>query len=174
MCVKITSQPRKAPARRQVVVFNRGRVSSESFGNAVIHRTVADVGTGAQLVAAGGMTFGGNGKVLSWDIYAGRPGTVSLQVWRPEPGLPNVYRVVCENTVTALASGLASFEVTPAEQCAFVAGDAVGWSHRDAGVIEYDEAPGNNAADQVLWRWAPPSFLRIVALSEDDRHTSDV
>ena len=30
MCVKITSQPRKAPARRHVVVFNRGRVCPQN------------------------------------------------------------------------------------------------------------------------------------------------
>ena len=128
------------------------------FGNEVIHRTIADVGTGLQLIAAGSMTFGGNGKILSWDIYAGRVGTVSLQVWRPEPGGQNTYRVVCENAVRALAAGLNSFPVTESEQCTFLAGDVVGWSHTGAGVIEYTDAPGNNAADQVLWRCAPRSF----------------
>lgn len=130
------------------------------FGNEVIHRTIADVGTGLQLIAAGSMTFGGNGKILSWDIYAGRVGTVSLQVWRPEPGGQNTYTVVCENAVRALAPGLNSFPVTESEQCTFLAGDVVGWSHTGAGVIEYTDAPGNNAADQVLWRCAPRSFKR--------------
>ena len=84
--------------------FIRGAVcATATFGReftATLDATYAESGT--QSVATGALTFASRGKILSWQIWAGAAGGVSLQV-RPTSQSPVValltYRGVCGRCV---------------------------------------------------------------------------
>lgn len=128
--------------------------------------TLEDLDTthGLQSVATGALTFDNAGKLLSWTIWAGAPGTLSLQVlrpscpstiirfswcgwlccateqvWRPDDQNSENFQLICDNAVSALQSGLNVFDIPEAEQCMFLPGDSIGWSQRPSrsGVISY-------------------------------------
>lgn len=59
-------------------------------------------------------------------------------MWRPDnPDNPDNYQLVCDNAVNALETGLNEFDIPDAEQCTFLANDAIGWSQPGSGVISY-------------------------------------
>ena len=139
-----------------------------------------DTTHGLQSIAAGSMTFSDAGKILSWSIWAGAPGPLSLQVlaaaklpiaaalgfsrfswfrcfvgqvWRSDAQNPDNFQLVCDNAVSALQTGLNDFDIPEAEQCTFLPGDSVGWSQRpsDSGVISYT-TQGATDDDVVRYR----------------------
>ena len=124
------------------------------------------------------MTFENHGRLLSWTIWAGAPGTLSLQVLLPQAacrcsiafacfnwfccageqvwrqmGVSDNFQLVCDNAVSALQTGRNDFDIPEAEQCLFEAGDSIGWSQRpgEAGVISFT-LEGATAEDLVRFR----------------------
>lgn len=105
------------------------------------------------------MTLENQGRLLSWTIWAGAPGPLSLQVlpprclpmrhrirvlqfvlvcageqvWRQWDISQDNFQLVCDNAVSALQTGRNDFDIPEAEQCTFEAGDSIGWSQRPGG-----------------------------------------
>ena len=92
MCVNVTSQAGmlSAPATA-CACYRLALASTDNWSGAAatfgreFSATLEDLDTthGLQSVATGALTFDNAGKLLSWTIWAGAPGTLSLQVLRP-------------------------------------------------------------------------------------------
>ena len=129
-------------------IYFRQLVGGETLGNELIDRATPD---GAQRISFIDRTliFPRDGRIISWDVFAGRAGEQRLQVWRQGGtdaascvGGTNacsvsraadgqtVWTLVCENVVTSPTAGAVEhFEVSSSSQCTFKAGDAIGWYH---------------------------------------------
>ena len=120
---------------------------------------------GAHQFVAPAMAFKGSGRVLQWDLYAAKTGTLIMQVtsspnhlcrapmrrshvlrscplilreqvWRKQESATSTYQLICENKVTARATNkVTTEEVTSAEQCIVRANDVIGWYHDSDGDI---------------------------------------
>ena len=138
-------------------------IYAELIGNDLIDRSNPD---GARRICFidRSLTFPARGKIMSWDVFAGRAGEQRLQVWRPGgvdavgcSGQSNTgvadngagcsvsraadgqttWTLICENVVTSPNAGQVTHFVMPsALQCTFEAGDAIGWYHLEQGVTD--------------------------------------
>ena len=142
-----------------------GGACAETVGNAITDRQSTDTISRHHFVAPS-LRFSGNGKVLSWDIYAGRTGALNLQVWRAQKGSTDTYDLVCENAynIQGKANRKIHFDVTPAEQCTFLSGDVIGWFHSGPGVIKYDPKTKASSAIATVLKKYVLSFGRALTL----------
>jgi hypothetical protein len=94
-------------------VMARGTVGSR-VGNDLIDRAYPD-GASQICFIDRSLEFQMDGKIVSWDIYAGRAGEQRLQVWRPTTTEPDVnkFTLICENTVSSPTAGDTEHFVLP-------------------------------------------------------------
>ena len=97
------------------------------------------------------------GKIVSWDVYAGRAGEQRLQVWRPASDADDMtFTLVCENFVTSPnADEVQHFVLPETDHCLFKKGDRIGWYHLGQGVTDYDDQDlaGNRQGHDVIWNY---------------------
>jgi hypothetical protein len=128
----------------------KGAIYASYIGNELIDRATPDGASRISFIDRDLMMMG-NGKVVSWDVYAGRAGTQRLQIWREASGEGDTcvnscsvsraatgsktWKLVCENVVTSPTAGATEhFQLADSDTCSFRFGDRVGWYHENQGV----------------------------------------
>jgi len=108
------------------------------IGSGTIDRGYLDSYTQFQLVdTAAADTVASSGTLTSWSFYAGQPGTLGLEVFRPVIG---GYQLVAETDYTAASVGVQTIAVSIPVQ----AGDLMGiWTGANS-VIPFDYTSGGN------------------------------
>eukprot|EP00298_Acanthocystis_sp_HF-20_P017674 c21803_g1_i3.p1 GENE.c21803_g1_i3~~c21803_g1_i3.p1 ORF type:complete len:1064 (-),score=458.95 c21803_g1_i3:71-3262(-) len=105
-----------------------------SMGHELILRDYVDGATNIQFIDQS-LVFSKDGTVKEWNIFAHRPGTVKLQVWRIVQG--ERYKLIGETEINVSQTGVLKYPLPSFSEIQVEAGDVVGWRHTGAGVISF-------------------------------------